>query len=44
MWPLTSVTAPLDGLDHAAIWVKLLSPAFFFSIFLTVLSIPSTVH
>lgn len=21
VWPLTSVTAPLDGLDHAAIWL-----------------------
>lgn len=30
MWLLTSVTAPLDGLDHGAIQVKLLLRAFFF--------------
>lgn len=42
VWPLTSVTAPLDGLDHAAIRVKLLPLAFFFSHFVTLLSMPRT--
>lgn len=44
MWLLTSVTALLDGLEHDAIRVKRLLPTFFSALFVTPLSMCSTVY
>lgn len=41
VWLLTSVTAPLDGLDRGAIQVKLPYILFLFG---TLLAVPSTIR